>query len=126
MHKKFIHLNQIAIQYLCDIKYMCIQIKKDTTLSFADNQSINRNHFFRFSFKSSYFENLLFTMNKTKTSSTANADKGFGDCYFDILKNSKRLVPSTLKSYDQTGMYSLKFSKKQLKALNLVVYKDFP
>ena len=44
-------------------------------------------------------------MNKTKTSTTANADKDFGDCYFDISENSKRLVRATLKTYDQTGTY---------------------
>ena len=66
-------------------------------------------------------------MNKTKTSTTANADKDFGDCYFDILENTKRLVRATLKAYDQTGTYVfLKVFKKQLKALNLNVYKDFP
>ena len=66
-------------------------------------------------------------MIKTKTSTTANADKVFGDCYFDISENSKRLVRVTLKTYDQTGTYVfLKVFKKQLKALILNVYKDFP
>ena len=52
-------------------------------------------------------------MNKTKTSTTANADKDFGDCYFDISENSKRLVRATLKTYDQTGTYVfLKVFKK--------------
>ena len=52
-------------------------------------------------------------MNKTKTSFTANADKDFGDCYFDISENSKRLVRATLKTYDQTGTYVfLKVFKK--------------
>ena len=52
-------------------------------------------------------------MNKTKTSTTANADKDFGDCYFDISENSKILVRATLKTYDQTGTYVfLKFFKK--------------
>ena len=52
-------------------------------------------------------------MNKTKTSVTTNADKHFGDCYFDILENSKRLVLATLKIYDQTGTYVfLKVFKK--------------
>ena len=52
-------------------------------------------------------------MNKTKTSATANADKDFGDCYFDISENSKRLVRATLKTYDQTGTYVfLKVFKK--------------
>ena len=52
-------------------------------------------------------------MNKTKTSTTANADKDFGDCYFDISENSKRLVRATLKTYDQSGTYVfLKFFKK--------------
>ena len=50
-------------------------------------------------------------MNKTKTSTTANADKDFGDCYFDILENSKRLVRATLKTYDQKElMYFSMFS----------------
>ena len=44
-------------------------------------------------------------MNKTKTSTTANADKDFVDCHFDILENSKRLVRATLKTYVQTGTY---------------------
>ena len=35
-------------------------------------------------------------MSKTKTSTTANADKDFGDCYFDISENIKRLVRATL------------------------------
>ena len=66
-------------------------------------------------------------MNKTKKSTTANADKDFGDCYFDISENSKRLVRATLKTNDQTGIYVfLKVFKKQLKALSLNVYKDFP
>ena len=64
-------------------------------------------------------------MNKTKTSTTANAVKDFGDCYFDISENSKRLVRATLKTYDQTGTYVF-LKKMQLKALNLNVYKDFP
>ena len=52
-------------------------------------------------------------MNKTETSFTANADKDFGDCYFDISENSKRLVRATLKTYDQTGAYVfLKVFKK--------------
>ena len=51
-------------------------------------------------------------MNKTKTSTTANADKDFGDCYFDISENSKRLVRATLKTYDQTGTYVFLFQKK--------------
>ena len=52
-------------------------------------------------------------MNKTKTSTTANADKDFGGCYFDISENSKRLVRATLKTYDQTGTYVfLKVFKK--------------
>ena len=52
-------------------------------------------------------------MNKNKTSTTANADKDFGDCYFDISENSKRLVRATLKTYDQTGTYVfLKVFKK--------------
>ena len=50
-------------------------------------------------------------MNKTKTSTTAIADKDFGDCYFDILENSKRLVRATLKTYDQKElMYFWMFS----------------
>ena len=66
-------------------------------------------------------------MNKTKTSTTANADKDFGDCFFDISENSKRLVRATLKTYDQTGTYVfLKVFKKQLNALKLNMYKDFP
>ena len=44
-------------------------------------------------------------MSITKTSTTANADKIFGDCYFDFLENSKRLVRATLKTYDLTGTY---------------------
>ena len=52
-------------------------------------------------------------MTKTKTSTTANADKDFGDCYFDISENIKRLVRATLKTYDQTGTYVfLKVFKK--------------
>ena len=52
-------------------------------------------------------------MNKTKTSTTSKADKSFGDCYFDISENSKRLVRATLKTYDQTGTYViLKVFKK--------------
>ena len=52
-------------------------------------------------------------MNKTKTSTTANADKDFGNCYFDISENSKRLVRATLKTYDKTGIYVfLKVFKK--------------
>ena len=66
-------------------------------------------------------------MSKIKTRTTAKADKDFGDCYFDISENSRRLVRATLKTYDQTGTYVfLKVFKKQLKALNLNVYKDFP
>ena len=66
-------------------------------------------------------------MNKTKTSATAKADKDSGDCYFHISENSKRLVRATLKTYDQTGTYVfLKVFKKQLNALNLNVYKNFP
>ena len=66
-------------------------------------------------------------MNKTKTSFTANADKDFGDCYFVLSENSKRLVRATLKTYDQNGTYMfLEILKKQPKALNLNVYKDFP
>ena len=52
-------------------------------------------------------------MNKTKTSTTANADKDFGGCYFDISENSKRLVRATLKTYEQTRTYVfLKVFKK--------------
>ena len=52
-------------------------------------------------------------MNKTKTSTTANADKDFGGCYFDISENSKRLVRATLKTYEQTRTYVfLKIFKK--------------
>ena len=52
-------------------------------------------------------------MNKTKTSTTANADKDFGDCYFDILENSKRFLRAPLKTCDQTGTYVfLKVFKK--------------
>ena len=76
--------------------------------------TINRNRFFLFSFKSSYFENLIVTLIKTKTRTTANADEDFGDCYFDISENSKRLVRATLKTYDQTGTYVLlKVFKKE-------------
>ena len=76
-------------------------------------QSIGTIHFFLFSFESRYFEKLLVTMNKTKTSTTANADKDFGVCNFDISENSKRLVHATLKTYDQTGTYVfLKVFKK--------------
>ena len=41
-------------------------------------------------------------MNKTKTNTTTKADKEFGNCYFDISENSKRLVRATLKTYYQT------------------------
>ena len=52
-------------------------------------------------------------MNKTKTSTTSNADKNFGDCYFDISENSKRLVRATLKTSDRTRTYVfLKVFKK--------------
>ena len=52
-------------------------------------------------------------MNKTKASTTTNAYKDFGDCYFDISENSIRLVRATLKTYDQTGTYVfLKIFKK--------------
>ena len=67
-------------------------------------------------------------MNKTKTNTTAAADKEFGDCHFDVSANSKRLVRATLKTYDHITklIYSWKFSKKQLKTLKLNVYNDFP
>ena len=52
-------------------------------------------------------------MNKTKTNTKASADKKFSDCHFDISENSKRLMPATLKTYDQTGRYLfLKVFKK--------------
>ena len=52
-------------------------------------------------------------MNKTKISTTANADKDFGDCYFGFSENSKRVVRATLKTCDQTGTYVfLKVFKK--------------
>ena len=66
-------------------------------------------------------------MNKTKTNTTATADKEFGGCHFEVSENSKKLARATLKTYDQTElMYTWKFSKKQLKTLNLNVYNDFP
>ena len=54
-------------------------------------------------------------MNKTKTNTTANADTEFGDCCFDILEISIRLVRATLKTYDQIGTYVfLKVFKKAI------------
>ena len=53
-------------------------------------------------------------MNKTKTNTTATADKEFGNCLFDFLENSKRLVRATLKTYDQlVHFYPWKLSKKK-------------
>ena len=52
-------------------------------------------------------------MNKTKTNNPEAADKEFGDGIFDISENSKRLVRTTLKTYDQRGAYVfLKVFKK--------------
>ena len=88
MQKIPIHLNQVSIQNLYNIKNICSHVKRDTTL-LLQTYAINRNH---------YFKNLLVTMIKTKTNTTASADKEYGDCYFDISENSKRLVRATLKT----------------------------
>ena len=69
MLKTLVHLGQIAIEYVCDIKY--------------------------------------------QTNTKATADKKFSDCHFDISENSRRLMPATLKTYEQTGRYLfLKVFKK--------------
>ena len=34
---------------------------------------------------------------------TSSKDSQFGDCYFDISQTEKRLVRSTLKTYERTG-----------------------
>ena len=44
-------------------------------------------------------------MNKKKLNTKANADKKFGDYYFDISENSKRLERDTLETFDQAGTY---------------------
>ena len=44
---------------------------------------------------------------------TSSKDTQFGDCYFDISQTEKRLVRSTLKTYERTGTYVfLKLFKK--------------
>ena len=43
-------------------------------------------------------------MNKTKTNTTATADKEFGGCHFEVSENSKKLARATLKTYDQTEL----------------------
>ena len=65
-------------------------------------------------------------MIKTKTSTTADADKDFRDCYFDISENSKRLVRATLKTYDQTGTYVfLKVFKKATRGAEFECVQQF-
>ena len=53
-------------------------------------------------------------MKKTKTNTTATADKEYIDCCFYISEKSKRIVRATLKTIDQTGTYVfLKVFKKK-------------
>ena len=62
-----------------------------------------------------FFEIYSLEKLKRKKNNTANADKEFGDCYFDILENCKILVRATLKTYDQTITYVfLKVFKKAI------------
>ena len=69
--------------------------------------------------RSHYFESLdirILESNKNKlhtTPFTSTKDTEFGDCYFDISKTDKRLIRSTLKTYERTGTYVfLKLFKK--------------
>ena len=60
--------------------------------------TIHWNRFLLFNFGIRYSAFLLVTMGKTKTNISAIADKEFGDCYFDILENRKRVERATLKT----------------------------
>ena len=96
MHKVLIHLNQFAIQNLCDINYMRAYVKIDTKLSFADL------HFQSKPFLSVQFENQvslkIYSLQGIKQKKSKQLQMKNMTIFIGIfLENTERLVLATLK-----------------------------